>query len=188
MAGRRRKLGPFIAAPVAGLALLAFPGLVLGSHGQGGDSRDFAVGSGANEFLVVLGDARLSVAAHSDPDGSRPTGHVRAKGEPDGEGPSEPFELEGEVTCINVSGNRAAIKYRFKHAEGSAEPFEGGGVQIFIEDNGDPVNGEPVDRTTFDPPQQAGVYDADAARCDDPRTRLGYDRINSGDFGVHDAP
>lgn len=173
---------------VAALVLLAFPALGLGSHSRGGDSRDFAVGSGTNQFLVVLGDAHLSVSAHSDAAGGGPTGHVRAQGDPDGEGPNEPFELEGEVTCLKVSGNRAAIKYRFKHAEGSAEPFAGGGVQIFLEDNGDPQGGQPVDRATFDPPQPAGVYDAGASFCDDPNTRLGYDGIESGDFGVHDAP
>jgi hypothetical protein len=99
----------------------------------------------------------------------------------------EPFRLEGEVTCVQVRGNLAAIKYRFKHAQGSAEPFQDGGVQIFLEDNGDPTPGEAVDRSTFDPPQPAGVFDADASRCDDPRSRLGYDRITSGNFTVHDT-
>ena len=168
----------------SGLALLALP---VGSHGQGGGAHDFAVGSGSNQFLIVLGEARLSVSAHSDSDGGRPSGHVRAKGDPDGEGPMEPFALEGEVTCLRAEGNRAAIKYRFKHAEGSAEPFEGGGAQIFLEDNGDPRGGQPVDRATFDPPQPAGVYDLAADECDDPGTRAGYDGIESGNFRVHDA-
>src|SRR5919106_2158843 len=183
-ARKRRAVTRLAVGLASALALLAFPALGLGSHSRGGDSRDFAVGSGTNQFIVVLGDAQLSVSAHSDPAGGRPSGHVRAQGEPDGDGPNEPFELEGEVTCLKVSGNRAAIKYRFKHAEGSAEPFQDGGVQIFIEDNGDPKGGQPVDRATFDPPQPAGVYDAGAAFCDDPRTRLGYDGIESGDFGV----
>jgi hypothetical protein len=167
--------------------LLAFPALGLASHSAGGDSGDYAVGSGSNQFLIELGDARLSISAHSDPAGGSPSGHVRAQGDPDGDGSTEPFELEGEVTCLKVSGNRAAIKYRFKHAEGSAEPFAGGGVQIFVEDNGDPDGGDAVDRTTFDPPQSAGLYDLTASVCDDPTSRLGYDEIQSGDFGVHDA-
>ena len=152
---------------------------------QPGDS---AVGSGKNQFLLVLGNAHLSVAAHSDASGGDPTGHVRATGDPDGSGPMEPFKLEGEVTCLEVRDNRAAIKYRFKHAEGSAEPFQGGGVQIFIEDNGNPSGGEAVDRTTFDPPQTAGVFDLTANQCDDPNSREGsYDKIESGNFTVRDA-
>jgi hypothetical protein len=178
-----------IAVGIASAAcLFAFPPLGSASHSdQGGGPRDFAVGSGSNQFLIAVGDARLSVAAHSDASGGDPTGHVRAKGDPDGAGPMEPFKLEGEVTCVEVRGNRAAIKYRFKHAEGSAEPFEGGGVQIFVEDNGKPSGGEAVDRTTFDPPQTSGVFDLNASQCDDPDSRLGYDQIESGNFTVHDA-
>jgi hypothetical protein len=169
---------------VTGLILfaLAAPSLVFGSHsGSAGGPRDFVTGSGTNQFLVAIGEAHLSVAAHAGP-----TGHVRAMGDPDGAGPMEPFALEGEVTCLRVDGNRAAIKYRFKHAEGSAEPFQDGGVQIFIEDNGRPGHGA-VDRTTFDPPQPAGVFDLAASQCDDPNSRFGYDGIESGNFTVHDA-
>lgn len=151
-----------------------------------GPPRDAAVGSGANEFAIVVGDSRLSVSAHSGPAGEGPTGHVRAKGDPDGDGPAEPFKLEGEVTCLRVSGNRAAIKYRFKHAEGSAAPFEGGGVQIFLEDKGVPRGGEAVDATAFDPPQVAGQFQFTESECEDPDDRI-YDQIQSGNFTVRDA-
>lgn len=176
-----------IAVACAGASLaLAGAGAALASHGSAaGPDHDFAVGSGTNPFITG-GPAHLSVAAQADPDGAEPRGHVRAKGDLDGDGPLEAFRLEGEVTCLRVEGNRAAIKYRFKHADGDAAPFEGGGVQIFIEDNGPPRAGEPIDRTTFDPPQPQGVYDLLAHVCDDPRTRV-YDRIESGDFVVHDA-
>lgn len=150
-------------------------------------ATDDVTGSGANQFLIAIGEARLSASAHSGPLGESPTGAVRAQGDPDGAGPMEAFKLEGPVTCVRVSGNRAAVKYGFHQAEGSAEPFQDGGVQIFIEDNGDPVNGVAVDRTTFDPPQTAAVFGLDASRCDDPGTRLGYDQIESGNFRVEDA-
>lgn len=182
---RRARALPALLALGAFLVALEAPGLA--SHGGGGGPRDFAVGSGSNEFAVAVGEAHLSVAAHAGRDGGPPTGHVRAKGDPDGDGPAEPFTLEGEVTCIEVSANRAAVKYRFKHAEGSAAPLEGGGVQIFIEDNGPPSGEEPRDRTTFDPPMPAGVFDAAASQCDDPDTRPGYDEIESGNFTVHEA-
>jgi hypothetical protein len=167
---------------VTTLVMLLSPALA-GSASTG----DKAVGSGSNQFLIALGEARLSVSAHSGALGENPSGDVRAQGDPDGAGPNEPFKLEGEVTCLRVSGNRAAIKYRFKHAEGSAEPFQGGGVQIFLEDNGDPSEGVAVDRSTFDPPQGSPFFDLDASRCDDPNTRAGYDQIESGNFEVEDA-
>jgi hypothetical protein len=177
-----------LAATIAiGAAATALPGAAGASHeGPGGANQDFAVGGADNQFLIAIGNAHLSLAAHSDPDGTDSTGHVRARGEPDGEGPFEPFELEGAVTCLRVEGNRAAIKYVFKHAEGSAAPFEGGGAQIFVEDNGEPKGGDAVDATTFDPPQPAGVFQLDMNRCDDPSLRL-YDQVESGDFTVHDA-
>ena len=179
----RRRAGNLLAAVglLVSFSLLALEGVAGASHGPGNGPRIFGVGSGANQFLFVVGEARLSVAAHLDEQG-RPNGHVRAQGEPDGPGPFESFLLEGEVTCIRVTGNRAAIKYRFKHAEGSAEPFEGGGVQIFLEDNGDPRNGIAVDKTAFDSPQVAGVFDQAATDCDAP-TRV-YDQIESGNFVV----
>jgi hypothetical protein len=155
-----------------------------GEDGPGGDQADFASGTAKNTFPDG-GPNHLSVSAHSDPSGDDPSGHVRAQGDL-GFGLLGPFKLEGEVTCLRVSGNRAAIKYRFKHAEGSAEPLEGGGVQIFIEDNGKPEGGDPVDANTFDPPQPAGVFDATAELCDDPRPRA-YDPVDSGDYEVHDA-
>ena len=171
-----------VASTVVVSSLLALQEIAGASHGAGNGPRIFGVGSGSNQFLVAIGQARLSVAAHLDQLG-RPNGHVHAEGEPDGPGPFEPFALEGEVTCIRVTGNKAAIKYRFKHAEGSAAPFEGGGVQIFLEDNGDPRNGVAVDKSAFDPPQFAGQFDVLAAQCDDP-TLKGYDQIESGNFVV----
>jgi hypothetical protein len=186
--GRGHKGDLGVIGAVAAFSLLILLAFGAASGGaQGGQNEDSASGSGTNEFLVVLGEAHLSGAAHSGPGGEDPTGHIRAQGDPDGVGPMEPFQLEGEVTCLRVSDNRAAIKYRFKHATGSAAPFAGGGVEIFLEDNGDPSDGQAVDRTTFDPPQSAATYDLAATQCDDPDSRFSYDQLDSGNFGVHDA-
>ena len=46
------------------------------------------------------------------------------------------FEVDGPITCMRVEGNRASIKYRFKRASGPGAPPQGGGVQVYIEDNG----------------------------------------------------
>jgi hypothetical protein len=163
-----------IALGVAALAVL--PAFASASHsGKDGGPRDFAVGSAKNTFITGTPN-HLMVSAHGFE--ADVTGHVRAKGDLGGE-----FKLEGEVTCLRVVGNRAALKYRFKHAEGSAEPFQDGGVQVFIEDNR--ATGQP-DRNTFDPPQPAGVFETNAHICSDPN-RTDYDPIDSGNYVVHDA-
>ncbi|HEX2089967.1 MAG TPA: hypothetical protein VHI54_08610 [Actinomycetota bacterium] len=175
-----------IAAVAASIWAVSVPTLGLASHRPGDSPRIFGVGTGRNEFIPpLIGEVRLSVAAHRDQQG-RPTGHVEAHGDPDGLGPIEPFSVEGPVTCIEVRHNRAAIKYRFKHAEGSAEPFLGGGNQFFLEDNGEPRNGVAVDRTAFDAPQIAAQFElANPEACDDPNSRLlFYDLEQSGNFVV----
>jgi hypothetical protein len=186
--GKRHRSGIGVISVASALSLLGLLSLgAVSGSARGGDNQDFASGSGSNEFLIVVGEAQLSGDARSGPAGEDPTGHIRAQGDPDGDaGPMEPFELEGEVTCLRVSGTRAAIKYRFKHAAGSAAPFAGGGVEIFLEDNGDPVGGLAVDGASFDPPQPAGVFEPAATQCDDPSLRS-YDQIQSGNFVVHDA-
>jgi hypothetical protein len=146
---------------------------------------DLATGSASNQFPTPAGpgSSRLSAAAHSGPSGLDPRGNVHAKGTtgtPMGE-----FEVQGPVTCLRVDGNRAAIKYRFRRATGSAAPFQGGGVEVFIEDNGEPRKGQPVDATAFGPPQPAGVFDANASQCADPNTQT-YDQVTSGNYEVRD--
>jgi hypothetical protein len=147
--------------------------------------HDFVVAVSPNE--VLLGQAHSSFAAHSDPFGGDPSGHVVTRGDPDGGGPIEPFMAEGDITCLRVDGSRATYKWRFRHAEGSLAAFEGGGIQAFLEDNGPPRNGTAVDATTVDLPQPAPVFNAAAAQCDDPNSRLTYDPIDYGNLVVHDA-
>ena len=169
--------------------VLAAAGPASATHGDNGQGkRDFAVGAGSSEFaLGAIGEASFSLSAHSDPFGARPGGYITSKGDPDGIGPLEPFTAKGEVTCLRVKGNRASLKWRFERTTGSAATFAGGGVQSFVEDNGPPRGGMPLDRAALDPPQPAGVFESNAAQCDDPDTRAHYDRIESGNITVHDA-
>jgi hypothetical protein len=87
------------------------------------------------------------------------------------------------VTCLEVDGNRAAIKYRFRTATGSAAPFQGGGVEVFVEDNGEPRGGQPVDANAFRTPEMAVAFNAHATQCDDPNTAT-YDTVTSGNYTV----
>jgi hypothetical protein len=157
-----------------------------GAANAGHDDRaaDSVRGTAVNEFPTPVGpgSARVTAEVSSGPAGERPRGFVEATGNADGTDATS-FHVRGEVTCLKVKGQRAAIKYRFRRAEGTAEQFKGGGVQIFIEDNGPPGHGQPVDATANDPPQAAEVFDTNAAHCDDPDTRT-YDQVKSGDYTV----
>jgi hypothetical protein len=113
---------------------------------------------------------------------------VDAKGSVRGSGVYvDAFDVEGPITCMRVEGNRASIKYRFKRASGPGAPPQNGGVQVYVEDNGKPVNGQPVDRVATEPPQPPGAFDAAAGVCTDPRLNPAWNRIETGDFSVRDA-
>lgn len=125
------------------------------------------------------GYSDLTASAHSGLSGQDPGGNVTVNGTsgtPMGE-----FSASGVVTCVRVSGNKVAIKYRFTQASGQAAMFQGGGVEIFIEDNGKPQGGQPVDATAFDPPQTAATFNPTASQCDDPNTAA-YNKVESGDY------
>ena len=177
---RVRMVGSTTAAMSAATLAIAF-----GMAGAAGNAGDLATGSALNQFATPAGPgvARLSVAAHSGASGLNPRGEVRAKGTtglPMGE-----FAVQGPVTCLRVDGNRAAIKYRFKDATGSAAPFKGGGVEVFVEDNGQPRGGHPVDANASHPPETATTFDATASQCDDPNSAP-YDTVSSGNYTVVD--
>jgi hypothetical protein len=187
------------------------------SHGGGGP-RDFTVGGGWNSnpsggeahiaFAAHLGgpgfsglvpsgeellgfrdfgDAAASVADVAQV-GEAATGHEVAKGDLDGAGPLPPFMLNGPVTCLTVIGNRASFFYEFKHAEPSF--LEGGGIQVYVEDNGRPGNGQVLDGTAFDSPIPGpgpGLPPLEGPTVCPPPRLTGYDQMESGNLIVHDA-
>jgi hypothetical protein len=83
-----------------------------------------------------------------------------------------------------VVGNHASIFDEFKHAEPSF--LEGGGIQIFIEDNGNPVNGQSVDGSSFLPPVPGSPGFEGPRVCPIPPT-TSYMPADTGNFIVHDA-
>ena len=159
-------------------------GAVVGTA-AGDTPGDLAFGTAVNQFPTPAGPGsdQLSVSARSGPAGENPRGNVHAvgtSGAPGGE-----FEVSGPVTCLRVEGNKAAIKYRFDQASGSAAPFLGGGVEVFVEDNGKPRDNRPVDANAAGSPQAAGEFDVAATQCDDPNLAP-YDTVQSGDYIVKD--
>jgi hypothetical protein len=179
---RPRGIGLTAIALTAG----ALAGGLVPAAATGGEAGDLARGSAVNQFPTPAGPgfAQLDVAAFSDPSGLDPHGTVHASGTTGA--PMGDFEVEGPVTCLRVDGNRAAIKYRFSQASGSAEPFQDGGVEVFVEDNGARRGGQSLDATANRPPEPAGVFDANATECDDPNAAT-YDTVTSGDYTVRNG-
>ena len=165
----------------AALALAAAAGgSVAATSAADGTPHDVVFGSATNEFPTPVGPGsdRLDVLAFSGPAGENPGGFVHAVGTTGL--PMGAFEVAGPVTCLRVEGNKAAIKYRFDQASGSASTFKGGGVEVFIEDNG-----KAVDANAAGPPQTAAVFAPAAKQCDDPALAA-YDTVNSGGYTVID--
>ena len=99
---------------------------------------DSAVGSVKNQV------GHISFAAHGGPTPFEPVrGHFTAKGALVSLGGTEAgaFHFEGPVTCLTVVGNRAGLYYPLK----SSDPpqYEGQGIFITLQDNGNPRSGVP---------------------------------------------
>jgi hypothetical protein len=153
--------------------------------------RDFVAGSAKNHFADVPAfPVGLAVAAHGlDAElptleglfgASDVTGHVVGSGTL----PSGEFRVEGEVTCLRVVGNRATIKYRFKTTHGAGAPSPGWGVQVFVEDNGEPGDGTP-DANATDAPLPPELFEPKAGVCEPPREPL--NPVDSGNYVVVDG-
>jgi hypothetical protein len=156
---------------------LVVPGSAIAEQG-GGAPHDFASGGGTNGFF------QIGLAAQSNADGTDPSGYVSARSRPNGGFPV-PFRFGGEVTCLLVDGKRASIKYRFDHADNPA--LVGGGIQIFVEDNGEPQDGHSSDGTAFREPQPQAAFElSDPTKCEDPNSTV-YQQGEDGNFVVNDA-
>lgn len=164
-------------ATVALALSLAAAGTALASHnGDRGGPQDFAVGTGSS------GESRVSFAAHGGPSPSEPvSGHFTAKGSLLEVGGMDigAFMFEGPVTCLQVTGNRAGLFYPIRNADPKA--FEGSGVFITVEDNGNP-SGDTPDRLGFVGPVP---LPADPISCPPGPTPMDLDE---GNITVHDAP
>jgi hypothetical protein len=149
--------------------------------GAAGAARESSVaGSGTGHFAETGGPFSLSVDGRGE--GVSAQGYVLGSGVY-----VDAFEVEGPITCMRVEGNRASIKYSFKRASGPGAPPQDGGVQVYVEDNGRPQRGRPVDRVATEPPQPPGVFDAAAGVCTDPTLNPAWTPLESGDFTVRDA-
>ena len=178
MTGRSSAMAAAVAIGAV-LATAAAPAAASHEPGAAGE-RDFAVGAARNMLLEVSPfPADLRLAAHGiDAD---VTGHAVGSGVFP---PGGAFHVEGEVTCLRVVGNRATIKYRFKTTHGPGAPPPGWGVQVFVEDNGEPGGGTP-DANATDAPLPPELFDPLAGVCELPRGP--YNPVDSGNYVVVDG-
>ena len=185
----RLKLGVPIAVAVALLAL-AIPATAHKRHHR--PKVEFVSGDASNRFGELAGPNRLSVWAFQKA-GGPVHGYATGSGDllpPPASGAD--FAVEGHVTCLRVerqldgSGFAASLKYRYEKSSGAAAPPQGGGVEVFIEDNGDPVNGQPVDANATGPPLTPQLFEAsDPRTCDDPNLAgQPFNPVDSGDYVV----
>src|SRR4051794_16833249 len=149
----------------AALACVALAGPA--TVGAGGAARpvELARGSAENKFAEAGGPNSLAVSAFRHT-AVKVGGHAHGTGDLLPGLPGGDFEVAGRITCLRVelqpdgTGTRASIKYRFNRSAGSTAPPVNGGVEVFIEDNGPPVNGEPVDGNGTGPPLAPAAFEA----------------------------
>jgi hypothetical protein len=176
-------------------ALVAGAGAVIGQAALATGPHDYAVGSAKNRFAEFTdAPVQLEVSAHRlSP--TEVTGHVRGSGDLNGGLPGGDFEVEGHVTCLRVEpkpapevlatgpGRRAAIKYVVDNSSGSMAPPVGWVTEVFVEDNGRPRNGHPVDANSTGFPSPPEL--SDARTCDDPNIAgQPYNPVDQGGYRV----
>jgi hypothetical protein len=172
-------MGRTIIGAIAVGALIAAGTLLPAGATAGGSNsnapQDFVVGGGENNPLIAPIN-HFAISAHSGPNGENPFGEAHFLNTTTGP-PVERFN--GPVVCLRVSGNLASIIMRFRNTANQPPQFVGD--LMFVQDNGDPVNGQPVDqvrnmRITSIPPT-----------CPPP-VPPGTLPLTHGNIQVHDAP
>lgn len=140
-------------------------------------------GSGLGSGFVA-GD-RLEITATADP----ATGAAAGDAENQFTLVTSRFNDGGAVVCLRVAGHDAVVLYRLRTPvsvpELPGEVFSYGAA--YIEDNGDPINGQPVDRMLDYAVQPANIpffCNADPAAFPD---ALLATPISSGNFVVSDG-
>lgn len=88
----------------------------------------------ADGTVADLYPSELHINAISDADGSNARGHFYTR-----QSPNAPILDEvGDVTCLNVSGNRATVGGRIDRSKLPGFPGEGSGMLFLVVDNGEP--------------------------------------------------
>ena len=139
---------------------------------------------GSGEFVT----ADYGTGAQSGPLGESPTGHITDRATVTGFTADEQI-FHGDVRdgCLRVVGNRAIVVGRLPEREQFDIPGFGRieYVALIIEDNGNPVDGHPVDRATDAVLREIGKQRLCSTY--DPATAQFFP-LDQGNFVVQDAP
>jgi hypothetical protein len=107
------------------------------------DTGEWSVSGSGLGTGAVAGD-RVEIGAHSDPGGANVVGHAESQFTL----VTTQFNDGGEVVCLRVADHRAVVVFRYRRPvtvpELPGRTYAYGAA--YIEDNGDPVDGQPVDR------------------------------------------
>jgi hypothetical protein len=110
--------------------------------------------NGQQQFAVGAGNqgGHFSFSAHSGPNGEDPHGYVVDQGANGIRFPVNgvlvPYTAEGHVTCLTVRGNAANIGFEVERS--NVPEAIGTGLILYVQDNGAPQNGQPVDHFNND--------------------------------------
>lgn len=118
-----------LVALLLALCLIA-PTTVSATHSPGGGPKSDKV-DGTVEDLFP---STLHVNAISNPDGTDARGHLWYTADATG----FVVDVAGEVTCLNVQGNRATVGMRIDRSKLPGFPGEGNGFLFVVNDNGEP--------------------------------------------------
>jgi hypothetical protein len=94
------------------------------------------------------------------------------------------FRINGDVLCVRAEGNVASILYEDEKGTRPARN-DAGGV-IFVQDNGEPMGGVPVDRENNFRQTRAQLDQQLAQGCPDPRNQVTFP-LRNGNITVHDG-
>jgi len=123
------------------LIVTAIASAALAGPAAADDPVSFVTGGGVGSGVVATDQLELAVTQSAT---GIAGGHVQNEFAL----ASSSFNLGGSPTCVRIAGNRAVVVYRFPApvtvSELPGEVFPYGAA--YIEDNGDPVAGQPVDK------------------------------------------
>ena len=183
---RRRRAAIAAGAGALGIACGGSPAAA--EPREPANEQRFVAGSAKNRFAEFGGPVQLEVSAHLHRNGTV-TGHARGSGTLVESLPGTAFRVAGEVTCVRIvpnltGGAYASVKYRYRSASPPLE--EGGGVEVYIEDNGHPVGGRPVDANGTGPPMSRAAFEAsDPEQCSDPLLAgQPYNPVDQGNYVI----
>jgi hypothetical protein len=172
----RRRLSMMLLALIA---LAAVPALAGATHSSGeGDRPDRDMVNGGGQLPAPPGIPTNNFSHNAKGDLFDADGRIHFH-ERGGE-----FKINGDVLCVRAEGNRASILY--EDAAGTRPARTTAGGVIYVEDNGQPLGGQPVDRENNNRLTRQQLDQQLGNGCPDPSNAVTYP-LRNGNLTVHDG-